>query len=293
MTALTIVSVLHDSAPDLPRLLGSIDAHLRPRPQVVVVDSGSRDDGPAIARAAGAEVVELGANLGFGAANNAGVARAHHPVCALLNPDCVLRDAGLLALAQRAQAADALVVPRLLGTDGRVQRSAHPLPGGPTALVRAVLPTRLLPEPHRARRARRVGWAIAACVVARTALLARLGPFDPTALLFYEDLDLCLRARDAGVPTILEPRVAVGHVGGTSTTRAFGGDAFDLRARRRREVIGARLGRRAVALDDAAQALTFGLRAAAGRERERNLAALRALRAARRDEPAARGAHAQ
>jgi GT2 family glycosyltransferase len=291
MTALTIVTVLHDSAPDLPRLLASIDAHLQQRPQVVVVDSGSRDEGPAIARAAGAEVIELGSNLGFGAANNAGVARAGRPVCALVNPDCVLRDAGLLALGRRAAAADALLVPRLLGAGGEIQRSAHPLPGGPASLARAVLPARLLPEPHRARRARRVGWAIAACVVARTALLARLGPFDPDAHLFYEDLDLCLRAAEAGVPTILEPRVAVGHVGATSTTRAFAGEAFELRARRRREVVGVRLGRRALAVDDAAQALTFGLRAAAGRERERNLAALRALRGARRDAQAHRRAN--
>ena len=69
--------------------------------------------------------------------------------------------------------------------------------------------------------------------------------------------------------------------GGHATRPAFGGEAFDLQARRRREVVGARLGRRALALDDAAQALTFALRAAAGRERTRNVAALRALKAAR------------
>jgi len=128
-----------------------------------------------------------------------------------------------------------------------------------------------------------VGWAIAACLAARTALLRRLGPFDSAAFLFYEDLDLCLRARAAGVPTVLHPEVRVRHLGGRSTARAFGGEPFTLQARRRREVIGARLGSGALRIDDAAQALTFALRAAAGRERERNLAGLRALRAARRD----------
>jgi N-acetylglucosaminyl-diphospho-decaprenol L-rhamnosyltransferase len=283
MTALCIVTVLHDSAPDLPRLLGSIDAVVQPPPQVVVVDSGSRDDGAEIARAAGTEVIELGANRGFGAANNAGVARARHPVCALLNPDCELHDDGLLRLAQRAAAADAIVVPRLLDAGGAIQRSAHPLPGRPSALARAVVPTRLLREPHRARRPRRVGWAIAACLVARTALLRRLGPFDPEPLLFYEDLDLCLRARQAGVPTVLHPDVRVRHLGGRSTERAFGAEPFELQARRRREVIGARLGRGALRVDDAAQALTFGLRVAVGRDRTRNVAALNALRAARRE----------
>jgi N-acetylglucosaminyl-diphospho-decaprenol L-rhamnosyltransferase len=280
--AFSIVTVLHQSAPELPRLLRSIDAHLHPRPQIVAVDSGSTDGGPELAREAGAEVVVLDGNPGFGAATNAGVQRATHEITALLNPDCELPDGGLAELAARAATADALLVPRLLDPDGSPQRSAHPLPGGPASLLRAALPGPLLPQPHRARRARAVGWAIAACLVARTDLLRRLGPFDPGAFLFYEDLDLCLRARAAGVPTVLHPDVRVRHLGGRSTQRAFGGEPFELQARRRRDVIAARLGRRALLTDDAAQALTFGLRAAAGRDRERNVAALNALRAARR-----------
>jgi hypothetical protein len=72
------------------------------------------------------------------------------------------------------------------------------------------------------------------------------------------------------------------HHGGHATLPAFGGEAFGVQAVRRREVVGARLGARALAIDDAAQALTFAERAAIGRETKRNLAALRALRAARR-----------
>jgi N-acetylglucosaminyl-diphospho-decaprenol L-rhamnosyltransferase len=282
----TVVTVLHQSAPELPRLLRSIDAHLDPRPQIVAVDSGSTDGGADLAREASAEVVVLEGNPGFGVATNAGVQRARHQVTALLNPDCELPDDSLAELASRAAAADALLVPRLLNPDGSPQRSAHPLPGRPAALLRAALPGPVLPQPHLARRTRAVGWAIAACLVARTELLCRLGPFDPDAFLFYEDLDLCLRARQAGVPTVLHPDVRVRHLGGRSTERAFGAEPFELQARRRREVIGARLGQAALRVDDAAQALTFGLRAAVGRDRARNVAALKALRTARRLTPA-------
>jgi hypothetical protein len=72
------------------------------------------------------------------------------------------------------------------------------------------------------------------------------------------------------------------HHGGHATGPALGARAFDLRARRRREVVGARLGARALAVDDAAQALTFGTRALAGRRRADNLAELRSLFRARR-----------
>jgi N-acetylglucosaminyl-diphospho-decaprenol L-rhamnosyltransferase len=275
----SIVTVLHQSAPDLPRLLASIDAHLDPRPQLIAVDSGSTDDGAGIARDAGAEVIVLDGNPGFGAASNEGVERASHEVTVLLNPDCELPDAGLAALAAAAATADALLAPRLLDADGTVQRSAHPLPGTPSSLLRAAVPGPLLRQP---RRTRSVGWAIAACLAARTETLRRFGPFDPDAFLFYEDLDLCLRARERGIPTVVRPDVEVRHLGGRSTERAFGGEPFALQARRRREVVGTRLGPRALRIDDVAQTLTFALRAAVGRDRRRNVAALRAVRAARR-----------
>jgi N-acetylglucosaminyl-diphospho-decaprenol L-rhamnosyltransferase len=104
----------------------------------------------------------------------------------------------------------------------------------------------------------------------------------PEPFLFYEDLDLCLRARAAGVPTELRPEARLTHHGAHATGPALGDRALDLQARRRPEVVAARLGARALALDDAAQALTFAARAAIGRRRARNLAELRSLRRARR-----------
>jgi N-acetylglucosaminyl-diphospho-decaprenol L-rhamnosyltransferase len=292
VTAFAIVTVIHDSAGDLRRLLGSIERHLEPRPLVIVVDSGSGDDGAEVAREWGAEVVDLGGNRGFGAGNNAGLERVREPVTALVNPDVELLDDGVARLAELALARNALLVPRLLNADGSVQDSAHPVPGTVEAFVPAVLPRPLLPpplrrryEPWRSEAPREVGWAIAACVAARTDLLRRLGPFDPDAFLFYEDMELCLKARAKGAPTILHPEISLRHLGGTSTERALGGRAIDLHARRRREVVATR-GRVALALDDASEAATFGLRAAArrltGRGGDIELARLRALRRARR-----------
>jgi N-acetylglucosaminyl-diphospho-decaprenol L-rhamnosyltransferase len=284
----SIVVVLHDSARPLPALLASL-ARLPAPPQLIVVDTASSDEGPALARAAGAEVVELGANPGFGAASNAGVERARHELTVLLNPDCELVDGALARLAARA-ADGRLWVPRLLNPDGSVQRSAHPLPGTAGALLPAVVHPPLLPralreraEPYRSNRPRSVGWAIAACLAARTEVLRRLGPFDARQFLFYEDMDLCLRARAAGIPTALDPSVRVRHLGGHATLRD--GEPHALLARRRREVVAASRGAAAAALDDLAQGLTFATRAAArralGRDAGRERAQLAALLRAR------------
>jgi N-acetylglucosaminyl-diphospho-decaprenol L-rhamnosyltransferase len=293
MTPFTAVVVLHDSEPQLAVLLRSLARHLPEPPQLVVVDTGSRDDGPALARAHGAEVLELPANPGFGAANNAGLARARHDVTVLLNPDTELLDGSLAALAALARAhPGALHAPLLLNEDGSVQRSAHPRPGTAGALLPALVHPALLPrvlreraEPHRARRARTVGWVIAACLAGKTRTLRALGPFDPAVHLFAEDMELGLRARAAGVPTVLHPELRLRHTGGHAVLRD--GEPFELLASRRRDAVRATLGGRALALDDAAQALTFATRAAARaalrRDATRELAQLAALRSARKD----------
>ena len=287
MSAFTIVVVLHDSGPELAALLPTLERHATGA-QLVVVDTGSRDGGPALAREHGAELLELPDNPGFGAANNAGIARAFHDVTILLNPDTELVDESLHELAALARIHPrALHAPRLLERDGSVQRSAHPLPGTVGALLPALVHPPLLPralreraEPYRAERARTVGWAIAACLAARTDLLRELGPFDPAVHLLAEDMELGLRARAAGVPTVLHPGLRVRHTGGHAVLRA--GEPFALLARRRREAVAATLGPRARALDDLAQLLTFatriGARAALGRDASRERAQLAALR---------------
>jgi len=287
MTPFTIVTVLHDSGPELAALLPTLERFALDA-QLIVVDTGSRDDGPARAAAHGAELIELPDNPGFGAANNAGVARASRDVTVLLNPDTELVDHSLDELAAQARIHPrALHAPRLLEPDGSVQRSAHPLPGTVGALLPALVHPPLLPrglreraEPYRAERPRTVGWAIAACLAAPTALLRELGPFDPAIHLFAEDMELGLRARTAGIPTVLHPQLRVRHTGGHAVHRD--GEPYELLARRRREAVGSALGPRARALDDAAQLVTFATRIAARaalrRDASRELAQLAALR---------------
>jgi len=283
----SIVTVLHDSGPELAALLPTLERHAGDA-QLIVVDTASRDDGPGRALDHGAELVELPDNPGFGAANNAGIARARHDVTVLLNPDTELADDSLRELVAHARTRRrALHAPRLLERDGSVQRSAHPLPGTLGALVPAIVHPPLLPralreraEPHRAERARTVGWAIAACLAADTALLRELGPFDPAVHLLAEDMELGLRARARGIPTVLHPGLRVRHTGGHAILRS--GEPFALLARRRRQAVEATRGPRARALDDLAQLLTFATRAAArvllGRDATRERAQLATLR---------------
>jgi N-acetylglucosaminyl-diphospho-decaprenol L-rhamnosyltransferase len=264
-----VVIVLHESRDEFAALLRSLE-RAGEAPRLVVVDTGRDDGGAALAAQHGAHVLLRRDNPGFGAASNAALQTVREDVAVLLNPDCEVAGDALSRLAALARAHPrALHAPRLLNSDGTVQRSAHPLPGTLGAFLPAVLPVLPRPiseraEPFRARAPRTVGWAIGACLAASTRTLSDLGPFDERIHLFGEDLDLCLRARRHGIPTVLHPQLEVVHHGRHSVSA----EPFDQLARTRRAAIRASLGRTAAALDDAAQALTFAARAFKGpRER--------------------------
>ncbi len=288
---LAVVTVLHDSEPELAVLLASLERHL-PAAQLVVVDSGSSDAGPELARGwheGAAEVLVLDENVGFGRAVNAGLALIQRPVTALLNPDVELLDSSLVAAAREAlREPRRLIAPLVLRPDGSREDNAQREPAS-LALVRhalvpgAVLPRRLAvpAEPWRAHVPRQAGWAVASCLVADTALLRRLGPFDERAFMYAEDLELGLRARDQGIETLFWPAARVVHTGGHATRRAFGGEPFELLAERRRTVVRERRGARRARADDLLQAVTFAdrllLKRLAGRPADRERRQLSAL----------------
>jgi GT2 family glycosyltransferase len=282
------------------RLLGSVEEHL-PGARVIVVASGSTDGSVTAARAAAprATVIELRENVGFGRASNAGVAAAEEPICVLINPDVELVDGSLADLAADLLlpgAPERILAPAVLSPDGARQQSAHLDPDSPLHWVKALVPPAALPaplramvDPWRAQRGRPVGWAVGACLVAPTVTLRKLGPFDERIFLFAEDLDLGLRAADAGVRTEFRPEARVIHLDAHSTEPTFGGEPFELLARQRRAVIGELRGEQAARRDDQIWRVTYlnriALKALTGRPtaRERHqLAALRGLR----DEPA-------
>ncbi|MEA2449690.1 MAG: N-acetylglucosaminyl-diphospho-decaprenol L-rhamnosyltransferase [Thermoleophilaceae bacterium] len=277
---IAVVTVLHDSAQDMRRLMTSLDRHL-PGAHLIAVDSGSSDDsvGADAVRdwSGNSTVIELGENVGYGRATNAGIDHASEPVTVIANPDVELLDSSLALLAAEAGRGDRILAPLVIQPDGRLEPSAHP---EPPELAAAFLPG------HRRPSARRIAWAAGCCLVARTDLLRRLGPFDERIFLYAEDMDLGLRAADAGVETRLDPRARVLHRRAHSTQRAFGGEPFDLLARRRAEVVEQLRGKHRARTDAAVQALTFAsriaLKAALGRPTGRERAQLAAvIRAAR------------
>jgi GT2 family glycosyltransferase len=74
----------------LARLLDSLDAQTLRTGETLVIDNGSSDGAPELARQRGARVIAMGRNAGFAPAVNRGIREARGPWLAILNSDVVL-----------------------------------------------------------------------------------------------------------------------------------------------------------------------------------------------------------
>lgn len=181
----------------------ALGAQLRGWPHVTIVDNGSADGTPERMRAVlpQAQIIALPQNMGFGVANNRGFQAATTPYCLMINPDCAVQSDDAQALFDTAQQWPdaAIVVPQLVGSDGRLQvnygwvrdwwSSKGPAAEGVTC----------------------VGNACGAAMLLRMDQAPAEGWFDERFFLYYEDEDMCLRLLQAGKPVIVQPAVRVAH----------------------------------------------------------------------------------
>jgi GT2 family glycosyltransferase len=220
---LGLVVVNYGSSALLRRNLAAAAA-LGPHVRVVVVDNHSTDAERAAVTALAAErgwdLVALPDNRGFGAASNAGFARARELGCATfccLNPDASATPEVLEEL-RRASLADPLAVlaPRIVDSSGTTvfAGSTLGLRDGRTGARHS--PTR--------SRGPVEDWLTGACLVVSAEMADRLGGYDEGYFLYWEDVDLSHRALAAGGSLVVRSDlVAVHDEGGTQGERE--GDA--------------------------------------------------------------------
>ncbi|MGH1573674.1 glycosyltransferase family 2 protein [Methylobacterium sp. P31] len=202
--------------------------------QVTVVDNasvdGSADNLPALPRPL--RLIRNDANLGFGRACNQGAAAGDAPAILFLNPDTQV-EPDALDVARTALMADprtGIVGARLVDPDGRTARCCARTPSGLGLLGRALALDRLgLVRPHFIlawdhAEDRAVDQVMGAFLMVRRDLFRVLGGFDPRFFVYWEDVDLCARARGAGF--------AVRHVAGAVARHIGQGTTRQVRARR-------------------------------------------------------------
>lgn len=214
------VVVSHNSAADLEGLL-ECESLRRAFSRVILVDNASTDGSPEMAERAGVEVLRRSGNSGFAAAVNEGVSRTTGSLVAVLNPDIRFETDDVTArLAEHfAKPRVGLVAPALVLPDGTLQDSAREVPMPVDLLLR-----RWRRKDHGSVSpaiASDVPWVVGACIILRRSAFEDIGGFDRRFLLYFEDVDLCVRLRDRKWSVLVDPAVTVSHYHRAASRRSL------------------------------------------------------------------------
>jgi N-acetylglucosaminyl-diphospho-decaprenol L-rhamnosyltransferase len=220
----SVVVVTWNALPWIEQCLDSVRGQ-----EVVVVDNGSTDGTVDFVRERfpTVRIVEQ-ENRGMGGGNNTGMRAADGRYFLLLNSDAWVVGDGLAKLVEFADAHPeaAVVGPRLVNTDGTLQRSVR---GEPTVwrLATEYLFIRKLAPRSRLLNPLYVGgfahdevfeadWLFGPALLVRREAADAVGLFDESFFMFSEEVDWMTRFRRAGWKVLFFPGAEVVHVGGAS-----------------------------------------------------------------------------
>lgn len=180
---------------------------------VTVVDNSSMPEIAQLCDELGVRYIDAGANRGFGAGVNIGLAHRRSPDAdvLLLNPDARIEPDAVRRLhdALRADPDLASVAPAQVDDRGEAARVEWPFPTPGNAWLEAIG----LGERRRGAR-----YVIGSVLLLRAEALAQVGGFDERFFLYAEETDWAYRAHRLGWRHALAPGIEAIHVGaGTST----------------------------------------------------------------------------
>jgi GT2 family glycosyltransferase len=198
----------------LERLLASLEAQTQPVSELLIVDNGSTDGAPDVARGRGARVIAMGWNAGFAAAVNRGIRESRAEWIAVLNSDVELAPDYLATL----RAAGAPFATGKILMAGEPQR----IDGTFDAACRGAVAWRVgygrTDGPAFAER--REIWS-----APWTAALFRRDVFDSVGLLderfgsYYEDVEFGMRCALRGISGWYIPEAIARHLGSAALGR--------------------------------------------------------------------------
>lgn len=199
--------------------------------EILVVDNASTDGSPEMIEQDFPQVRLLRSeiNLGFGEGNNVALREARGRYFVLLNSDAFFVKGALPLAIQHMDENPSVGLAgcRLIGRDGLLQpssRSFHSVLGDLIVLsgLAAKFPKsrffgnfdRTWANEHDAAP---IDWVPGAFSIVRPSALQKVGLFDPDFFLYYEEVDLCMRFKKAGIPVWYWPDITVIHIGGESS----------------------------------------------------------------------------
>ena len=203
--------------------------------EVIVVDNASYDGCRDLLARSYPDVifVQSQSNLGFGRANNFGTRHASGKVLLFLNPDTEIRERAIDCLFEHFKKLEkpGAVGCRLLNSDGTLQRSCvQSFPTVLNQILDADVLMRMFPKSRLWGAAAlfestdtpvKVEVISGACLMIQKKVFESIGGFSPEYFMYAEDIDLCYKARRAGLNNFYVGNVAVVHHAGCSNKHSI------------------------------------------------------------------------
>ncbi len=228
---LSIIIVSWNVCKDVIQCIDSIAKNRPSFPyEIILVDNASSDGTVYQVQENFPDIItiENSGNVGFSAANNKGIQRASGEYLLFLNPDTLALPESFDKLIDymKAHPEVGMCGPQILNPDMTIQRSVRRFPNFRGMFYRFTLFKYFALFRQHAR-----DWKmddfnhqsqaeaeqlIGAALIAKTSLINELGGFDERFFMYYEEVDLCLRIKQAGLGVMFYPDAKIIHLGGQS-----------------------------------------------------------------------------
>jgi N-acetylglucosaminyl-diphospho-decaprenol L-rhamnosyltransferase len=209
---------------------GTAHGQQGPRTEVLIVDSASSDGSVAMIREQFPWVylIALDENVGFVQGNNIALELAQGRYLLLLNPDTMIHDDALTILTNflDEHPDTGIVGPRVLNPDGTTQSTRRRFltsVGGlfESTWLQGYAPRRILDHYYMNdfpdTGTFDADWVQGCALMARRTVYEQIGGLDPGFVMFFEEVDWCRRAKDAGWRVFYVGDAQITHYGGQST----------------------------------------------------------------------------
>jgi GT2 family glycosyltransferase len=216
----SIIIVNFNGGALLARCLESVFQHTTDF-ELILIDNNSKDQSSeeAMVRFPSIILVKNERNVGFAKANNVGIVKAKGNWKVLLNPDTIVTGYWLDRLTEcEASPKLGLVSPKLVRLDKRTIDSAGLMfdPRSGLSFDRGAGEA----DEEQFNRAELVPCCSFACVAIKREVIEKVGLLDERMVLYFDDIDYCIRARIAGWEVWYCPKSVVLHSRGGVTPRS-------------------------------------------------------------------------
>lgn len=187
-----------------------------PNSERILVDTGSTDGTIEATTDPGVTVISANKATGYAAAAHLGVKQALGANLIICNADTEFHSGAVERLVNAiADTTIGIAAPRLLNTDGTLQYSWARFPDIASEWSGCLDRSEV---DHPERGIHKVSWVGGACIALKSATWDALNGYNPNIMFYGEDTDLCWRAQQAGLNTVLISDAVVTHHGGSSSS---------------------------------------------------------------------------